>query len=46
MRGIDAAGIHNVEGAPVPFDLTKQTVARGAGCIVHDGETFSDQAVE
>jgi hypothetical protein len=35
-----------VEGAAVPFGFTEQTVTRGAGRLVHDRETFTDQAVE
>ncbi len=46
MSGVDAAGIDHVKGAPVPFGFPEQTVARGAGRIVHNGKTLTDQAVE
>ena len=46
MGRIDAAGVHHMEGAAVPFRLPEQTVTRGAGRIVDDRDPLSDQAVE
>jgi hypothetical protein len=46
VRGIDAARIHEMKGASIPFGFPEQAVARGAGRIVDNCETFADQAVE
>jgi hypothetical protein len=46
VRRVDAAGVHHVEGASVPLRFAEQTVARGAGRIVHDRHAFTDEAVE
>jgi hypothetical protein len=46
MSRVYAAGIHDVERSSVPFDFPEEAVARGAGRIVHNGETLSNQAVE
>ncbi len=42
----DAAGVHEREGAPVPFRFGADAVARDAGQVMHNGDAPSDDAVE
>jgi hypothetical protein len=42
----DAAGVHEREGASVPFGLGADAVARDARLVMHDGDAPSDDAVE
>jgi hypothetical protein len=46
VRWVDAAGVHHVKGATVPFGFPEQAIARGTRRIIHDGKTLPDQAVE
>jgi hypothetical protein len=46
VGGIDAAGVHHVEGAPVPFGFPEKTVARRAGRIIYNRQTLAYKTVE
>ena len=46
MHQSDAARIHQREGLPVPFDLSRHAVARHARLVMHDGDAAAGDAVE
>jgi hypothetical protein len=46
MRGINAAGIDNMECTPIPFGFCEEAITCGAGRIVHNCKTFADQTIE
>ena len=46
VLNLEAAGVEQKKGAVAPLDLGFETVARGAGLVLDDGEPFADDAVE
>jgi hypothetical protein len=46
VRRIDPAGIDDVESDAAPFRFGDETIARGAGPVVHDGQAFACEAIE